>query len=145
MARNLISADNQLTGLANALGVSPQMLKNWDRRGPSEGGLNQVQKRLGINSTWVKTGQGQQFIDGNAVAPLSTNARDVELGDAVSSAAPQASQTLRLSDRALSLAERFDQLSPARREKTYRLLDVTLMTMEEEDSSETTRARSRRA
>src|SRR6185436_373755 len=56
LERKLIAPESQLTGLAAALGMTLQLVKNWDSRGPSQRGLNLVQARLGINSTWVRTG-----------------------------------------------------------------------------------------
>ena len=55
------------------------------------------------------------------------------------------SHITQFSDRALSLAARFDQLSPERKPKTYALLDAALSAIEDEDSSDSTRSRSRRA
>ncbi len=57
-----------LTALAKLLNESPQLVKNWDVRGPSDKGLVALQTETGLNATWVRTGEGALFINtGNLV------------------------------------------------------------------------------
>lgn len=41
------------TNLANALGESPQVVKNWETRGISQRGANLAQKKFGCDANWV--------------------------------------------------------------------------------------------
>lgn len=52
--------------LARELGMSPQRLNNWESRGISQEGANLVQAELGINSTWILTGNGEMVVAGHA-------------------------------------------------------------------------------
>jgi hypothetical protein len=51
------------TALASAINEAPQVINNWERRGPSSKGLLAFQRELGINATWVITGTGQPLLD----------------------------------------------------------------------------------
>ena len=44
------------TALANFLGVSPQVVKNWEARGVSSKGMILAEKRIGCPAEWVKSG-----------------------------------------------------------------------------------------
>lgn len=46
------------TELANLLGVSAQVVGNWERRGISKDGLLAAEERMGISPAWIKTGIG---------------------------------------------------------------------------------------
>lgn len=41
------------TNLANALGESPQVVKNWEARGISQRGANVAQRKLGCDANWL--------------------------------------------------------------------------------------------
>lgn len=45
--------------IARLFGVSPQQIKNWERRGISNRGMIAASKMLGISVSWLETGQGE--------------------------------------------------------------------------------------
>jgi transcriptional regulator with XRE-family HTH domain len=49
--------------LAELINVAPQMVNNWEKRGPSKEALLAYQAKLHINATWVVSGDGPMFID----------------------------------------------------------------------------------
>lgn len=59
-----LDEDHRQASLARLLNVSVQNVNNWESRGPSKEGLLQAQEFLGINATWVLTGQGPLLIEG---------------------------------------------------------------------------------
>lgn len=56
----------QLTQLAGKLNESVQMVKNWDKRGPSAEGLLKIQRAIGVNATWVLFDEGPQMVGASA-------------------------------------------------------------------------------
>lgn len=56
-AKEMADLDTQAE-LARRLNTSSQRIKNWESRGVSQGGANQAQEVLGINSTYVLSGVG---------------------------------------------------------------------------------------
>jgi len=62
------------SAVARLLNVSPQVMKNWEARGVSEGGALLAQKIIGCDANWVLNGFGQKqvvykSIDGSRIAP----------------------------------------------------------------------------
>lgn len=49
------------TGVAIALNVSPQVVKNWEDRGISKQGLLLAQKIIGCSAHWLQTGEGSML------------------------------------------------------------------------------------
>lgn len=56
----LMSGPEQ-ANLARLLNVAQQNVNNWERRGPSKEGMLAAQNVLGVNATWVMTGDGAMF------------------------------------------------------------------------------------
>lgn len=56
---------NTQTGIAHLLNTSPQVVKNWEKRGISNQGILDIQEKLNVSSNWVKTGKGEMLIDKN--------------------------------------------------------------------------------
>ncbi|TQJ97294.1 S24 family peptidase [Achromobacter sp. SLBN-14] len=56
----LVSGPEQ-ANLARLLNVAQQNVNNWERRGPSKEGMLAAQNVLGVNATWVMTGEGAMF------------------------------------------------------------------------------------
>lgn len=56
---------NTQTGIAHLLNTSPQVVKNWEKRGISNQGILYIQEKLNVSSNWVKTGKGEMLIDKN--------------------------------------------------------------------------------
>jgi hypothetical protein len=48
------------SAVARLLNVSPQVMKNWEARGVSEGGALLAQKIIGCDANWVLNGFGQK-------------------------------------------------------------------------------------
>lgn len=44
------------------LNESPQVIKNWETRGISSGGLQKIQDEKGINASWLRTGIGSHVV-----------------------------------------------------------------------------------
>ena len=44
--------------MARLLNVSPQVMKNWEARGVSEGGALLAQKIIGCDANWILNGSG---------------------------------------------------------------------------------------
>lgn len=59
--------------IARLFGVSPQQIKNWERRGISNRGMIDASKILGISASWLKTGQG----DIRDIQPYSLERLDI--------------------------------------------------------------------
>lgn len=57
-------SDEQPMGVARCLNISPSVVSNFKRRGPSKDILLECQKNLNINAIWVLDGTGPMFIDG---------------------------------------------------------------------------------
>ena len=53
---NLISGRHPQAEVASLLGVSAQMVNNWEARGISKAGLLECQTRFGISATWIELG-----------------------------------------------------------------------------------------
>lgn len=63
---------NTQTGIAHLLNTSPQVVKNWEKRGISNQGILDIQAKLNVSSNWVKTGKGDMLIDkDNSVINIS--------------------------------------------------------------------------
>lgn len=61
----VIKGANQLTELAEVLEVeAPQRVKNWDTRGASAEAMLLIQKKTGINATWIELGEGPEMVAG---------------------------------------------------------------------------------
>lgn len=56
---------NTQTGIAHLLNTSPQVIKNWEKRGISNQGILDIQEKLNVSSNWVKTGKGEMLIEKN--------------------------------------------------------------------------------
>jgi hypothetical protein len=56
---------NTQTGVALLLNTSPQVVKNWEKRGISNQGILAIQEKLNVSSNWVKTGKGEMVIEKN--------------------------------------------------------------------------------
>lgn len=57
-----LAQDQGQTALAELINVAPQIVNNWEKRGPSKMGLLQFQNVVGINATWVETGIGPMLV-----------------------------------------------------------------------------------
>lgn len=55
-ARELRDVTGQ-SALARLLDITPQVMKNWEARGVSEGGALRAQKRIGCDANWVLHGE----------------------------------------------------------------------------------------
>lgn len=51
------------SALAREMNTSPQRIKNWESRGISQTGANEAQAQLGINATWLLTGDGSMAVE----------------------------------------------------------------------------------
>jgi phage repressor protein C with HTH and peptisase S24 domain len=47
--------------VARLLNVSPQTVTNWTRRGVSKEGMLLAQRLIGVNATWIESGEGQMI------------------------------------------------------------------------------------
>src|SRR5690625_4487328 len=56
--RGDIKGDKQQSETARLLNTSSQVLKNWEDRGISKGGLLKIQKQLGLSASWLADGAG---------------------------------------------------------------------------------------
>lgn len=65
-ARELRDVTGQ-SALARLLDISPQVMKNWEARGVSEGGALRAQKRIGCDANWVL--QGESTMAANTWTP----------------------------------------------------------------------------
>ena len=63
------------TELANALGETPQVVNNWEKRGISQRGANVAQKKIGCDANWIlgKTELTFQVSRGNSIAEHQIN------------------------------------------------------------------------
>jgi phage repressor protein C with HTH and peptisase S24 domain len=57
-AKALKQADGP-SDLARLLNVSPQTITNWLKRGVSKDGMLLAQRLIGVNATWIETGEGE--------------------------------------------------------------------------------------
>lgn len=48
------------SAVARLLNVSPQVMKNWEARGVSEGGALLAQKIIGCDANWILSGVGEK-------------------------------------------------------------------------------------
>ena len=60
---------SELGEVASFVGVTPQVLKNWESRGVSKQGRLDLHGKFGINPDWLTTGKGEMFQ--RATAPLT--------------------------------------------------------------------------
>lgn len=94
--------------LARAMNVSPQRVNNWEARGISQEGANLAQAKLGINSTWVLSEQGEMLVtgasEGHDWPDVDGYAQAVGLGDGEE--AEEYAETHKLKFRAASLARK---------------------------------------
>lgn len=77
---NALSGNADQSELARRLNVAPQNVKNWESRGVSKEGLLESQRQLGINATWVETGQGPRYIGGDSAPAIAEAETDVPAG-----------------------------------------------------------------
>lgn len=73
--RELKNLDNP-SDIARALDTTPQRLKNWESRGISQQGLNEIQAAFGVSSTWLASGEGDMTISG-VKKEITSNAKDL--------------------------------------------------------------------
>lgn len=59
--------------VARALNMSPQRLNNWEARGISQQGATKAQSELGINATWLLTGDGPAELKSAVTEPSHTS------------------------------------------------------------------------
>lgn len=57
--------DDSPSDLARAINEAPQTITNWSKRptGPSDSGILEIQRRFGINATWVRHAEGPMLIE----------------------------------------------------------------------------------
>ncbi|UXL06453.1 S24 family peptidase [Achromobacter xylosoxidans] len=60
-ASGMLMSGPEQANLARLLNVAQQNVNNWERRGPSKEGMLAAQNVLGVNATWVMTGEGAMF------------------------------------------------------------------------------------
>ena len=70
-ASGMLMSGPEQANLARLLNVAQQNVNNWERRGPSKEGMLAAQNVLGVNATWVMTGEGAMFTT-SAPAKAST-------------------------------------------------------------------------
>jgi len=71
-ASGMLMSGPEQANLARLLNVAQQNVNNWERRGPSKEGILAAQNVLGVNATWVMTGEGAMYTTGaNAKAPAA--------------------------------------------------------------------------
>lgn len=58
-AVKILSGEEKQADVARRLGIIPQTLANWEKRGPSKEGLIKAQKKIGVAIEWLETGKGQ--------------------------------------------------------------------------------------
>lgn len=68
---------NTQTGIAHLLNTSPQVIKNWEKRGISNQGILDIQEKLNVSSNWVKTGKGDMLIEKNNATNNITNTGNI--------------------------------------------------------------------
>lgn len=71
-ARELRDVTGQ-SAVARLLDISPQVMKNWEARGVSEGGALKAQKHVGCDANWVLYGE-QQMAASAWTPPATTHA-----------------------------------------------------------------------
>jgi hypothetical protein len=59
------------SAVARLLNVSPQVMKNWEARGVSEGGALLAQKIIGCDANWILNGAGERQVVYKASNELS--------------------------------------------------------------------------
>lgn len=69
-ARELRDVTGQ-SALARLLDITPQVMKNWETRGVSEGGALKAQKCIGCDANWVL--HGEPAMAANTWAPSEAN------------------------------------------------------------------------
>lgn len=65
----LIKPEQRQSALAALLNITPQMVNNWESRGPSKSGLLDLQNKTGISATYVDLGKGPISIEPGASKP----------------------------------------------------------------------------
>lgn len=71
-ASGMLMSGPEQANLARLLNVAQQNVNNWERRGPSKEGMLAAQNVLGVNATWVMSGEGAMFTAGaQAKAPAA--------------------------------------------------------------------------
>lgn len=78
-AKELAGISGQ-TAVANALGITPQVMYNWESRGISKRGMLDAQRIFGCSSMWLETGAGQMSSN---IAPAPLGSRPIPLIDFV--------------------------------------------------------------
>lgn len=59
MAAKAIKQADGPSDVARLLNVSPQTVTNWTKRGVSKEGLLLAQRLIGVNATWIESGEGE--------------------------------------------------------------------------------------
>lgn len=76
----IIKGTSPLTELAEVLGIdAPQRVKNWDTRGASAEAMLLIQRKTGINATWIETGEGPQMVAGWPAGRQEPSAQGVSI------------------------------------------------------------------
>lgn len=65
-ASGKLASGAEQASLARLLNVAQQNVNNWESRGPSKEGVLAAQHALGVNATWVLSGNGPMFVAGAA-------------------------------------------------------------------------------
>jgi hypothetical protein len=65
------------SAVARLLDISPQVMKNWEARGVSEGGALKAQKHIGCDANWVLYGEQQMPLSAWAPPPQPHSIQDV--------------------------------------------------------------------
>lgn len=62
------------SAVARLMDISPQVMKNWEARGVSEGGALKAQRVIGCDANWILTGESQLALKlGQDDKPAPTN------------------------------------------------------------------------
>lgn len=67
--------------LGRSLNLSPQNIKNWEKRGISKEGLNLVTETFNLSADWVLTGDGSPYKNRPTVDELRKRIDEVRNGD----------------------------------------------------------------
>lgn len=78
-ASGMLTSGPEQANLARLLNVAQQNVNNWERRGPSKEGMLAAQHVLGVNATWVMSGEGAMFTtSAQAKAPAALEPANVK-------------------------------------------------------------------
>jgi transcriptional regulator with XRE-family HTH domain len=122
-----------LADVGKAIGISSATMTNWKKRGISKDGAIAAERVFGCAVQFVMDGKEPKFVGYEAAAPSAPHeVREPGTAD-WSRETSQASVTIKLSLRTLSLAERLEALSEERRARTSALIDLVLRTSEAEE------------